>query len=148
VDYARVKRAIAQAPDIYVLGEGSAIPRAFFNDLGLRITHPDTGAPRDFRLLWATTPLDQEALDRWVKNLLRANPQASQNGYSIAIVALPTSDTTATVARIPFIGIGNSVYFSPRYMTKASYKRTVQFSWLLEQREAGVDNQAHSESGF
>lgn len=112
VDYARVKQAIAQAPDIYVLGEGSAIPRAFFNDLGLRITRPDAGAPRDFQLLWATTSRDQEALDRWIKNLLRANPQASQNGYSIAIIALPTSDTTATVARIPFIGIGNSVYFS------------------------------------
>lgn len=108
VDYARVKQAIAQAPDIYVLGEGSAIPRAFFNDLGLRITRPDAEAPRDFQLLWATTSRDQEALDRWIKNLLRANP----NGYSIAIIALPTSDTTATVARIPFIGIGNSVYFS------------------------------------
>jgi len=110
VDYARVKRAIAQAPDMYVLGEGSAIPRAFFDDLGLRMTRPDPGAPRDFQLLWATTSRDQEALDRWVKNLLRANPQAGQN--SIVIVALPTSGTTAAVARVPFIGIGNSVYFS------------------------------------
>jgi len=37
------------------------------------------------------------------------------------------------------------VCHDPRYMTKASYKRTVRFSWLLGQREAGVDNQAHSE---